>query len=84
MSDRIPVIQMDADNKELVLYRDGESGTWRLFIEDSVNHSYPCIDFTLAELRMLAGELQRVLAEIESDPNEHNAEVRRKWISELP
>lgn len=79
MSDRKLVLEIDVrDGNSLELFMDGESGTWRLFIEpDSA-----CADLSLEALTRLRDELTRVIADIERDPDSFNAEVRKRWEDE--
>lgn len=64
MSDRKVRVQMrssrDPDDG-LTLYCDGESGTFRLFVDDP-------IDLSLKDLTQLRDELSRVIDECERDP----------------
>src|SRR5678815_2144980 len=68
MSDRIIVLEAE----DLVLYRDGESGTSRPFVNDDEN-----VDLSLAQLRTLHDALGPILSDIEREPCSFNAEVRR-------
>lgn len=61
------------------LFLDGESGTWRLFLDVPDNERGQCIDFTLDNLRTFRDELSNVLNDIDRDPDSFNAEVRRTW-----
>ena len=81
MSDRTRVIDMESrpstkhcSADRVTLYMDGESGTWRLFVDRRGNS-----DFTLDALREFHARLGNVLADIERDPDTFNAEVRMKW-----
>lgn len=76
MSDRKQVIDLPLDKGESVeLFMDGESGTWRLFIQPG----HYCVDLSLARLREFHESLNRTIRDIEADPEGFNAEVRSRW-----
>lgn len=75
MSDRSCLIEigqhLQPDSLSLVM--DGESGTWRLFV------GRENIDFSLEGLREFTKQIQRVITDIEADPETYNAELRATW-----
>lgn len=86
MSDRKSLLNIYTSDKQLEgveLFMDGESGTWRLFLETK-DGEHPCVDFSLAALREFANRLLNILRDVESDPDAFNAEVRRSWHLMIP
>jgi hypothetical protein len=81
MSDRKSVLTLPCrgNNQTVQLFMDGESGTWRLFL----NPSYECADFSLAELGQLRDGLTMVLIDVLTDPDAYNAETRRERADRL-
>lgn len=85
MSDRKCVIDMETRPRippfqgadRITLYMDGESGTWRLFVDERGNS-----DFTLQALVEFRDRLNTVLTNIDRDPDSFNAEVRAAWAED--
>lgn len=80
MSDRKHVLTLDTGvmNGTIDLYMDGESGTWRLFVNPN-GAIGDDVDFTLDALRLFAAKLIQVLGDIKTQPDEFNAEIRKTW-----
>jgi len=78
MSDRKHLFMMETGSEDdsVDLFMDGESGTWRLFISDPHRGN---VDFSLDGLRLFVTKLQRVVEQLEHDPDNYNAEVRKAW-----
>lgn len=77
VSDRKRIIEQECLSAErIVIFMDGESGTWRLFLEPS----FISADLSLNQLRSLAAQLGCAIRDIESDPDGFNAEVRAGWV----
>lgn len=80
MSDRKLVVEQSTGARKgsVKLFMDGDSGTWRLFTfeDDQIGGEN---DFTLEALRLFAANLQRVLHDIDAQPDDFNAEVRKTW-----
>lgn len=83
MSDRRCVIDMPTNARSntgrMTLFMDGDTGTWRLFLENPENPVGQCVDLSLETLRVLTEKLRQVLMDIERQPDLFNAELRRSW-----
>lgn len=81
MSDRKLIMNMPSgiEASRVLLFMDGESGTWRMFLENEDHQVIGCVDFSLASLAMLRDKLSQVLINIERQPDEFNAELRKTW-----
>jgi hypothetical protein len=84
MSDRRLVIELSPleDGHSLRLIMDGETGTWRLFIETAeaipagLGEFIAEVELSLSDLKYLSKALGKALDDIESLPEIYNAEVR--------
>lgn len=78
MSDRLQVLALTVstvNSGRVELFMDGQSGTWRLFLHSDADAG--CIDFTLNDLQDFHRQLSTVLTDIDTEPEENNAEVRQ-------
>jgi len=83
MSDRRVVLTISGEpysdqiDRTLTVFMDGDTGTWRIFVEPMDSHY--CIDLTYSQLVELRDGLSEVIADIAKKPNDFDARVRSKW-----